>query len=322
MVEFIQESFDNYILEAADLPKLSKTSVFQKFDQVSHISQAVMKELQNGDRYYVKPAEIEEVLALMKLNGDAIVKKAINAYLSGDIIIINNKDTSVIPSVLPFIVITNQSGTHCYVFADKCVSNIKSNQEYRNLMAVIEAGYLALMLNKDPKRFTMNAQLMLTLCDCWWRMMITPLESKLYMKGDNLTKATMYSIAFFYKMIHGEIQAGSVPFVRFIRDKVEPSVQKQIVEEVNALTDMSIFSLIELIKRINPMRYKDLDQKYVNYFTQACGMNILFAMENIQYLFLLVTSANYKTNLSGFGLNKIVQASAKRAQVILVSMNL
>ena len=51
-------------------------------------------------------------------------------------------------------------------------------------------------------------------------------------------------------------------------------------------------------------------------------MNILFALENIQYLFLLVTSANYKTNLSGFGLNKIVQASAKRAQVILVSMNL
>ena len=189
-------------------------------------------------------------------------------------------------------------------------------------MAVLEAAYLALMITINPDSFLMNSSLMLTLCNIYTLMAEAPLEQRLYMKGDNLTKATMYSIAFYYKMIHGEIQTGSVPFVRFIRDKVEPSVQKQIVEEVNALTDMSIFSLLDLIKRINPMRYKDLDQKYINYFNQACGMNILFALENIQYLFLLVTSANYKTNLSGFGLNKIVQASAKRAQVILVSMNL
>jgi len=321
MVEF-QDSLDEVIVEAAGVTRLSQTTIYQKFDQTSNITKSVIEELRKGDRYYVKPKDIEELIALMKLNGDSIVKKAILAYEKGEIVIINNKETSQIPSVLPYLINTTSSGTTCYIFADKVVANIKSNQEYRNLMAAIEAGYIALCLTKEPKRFTMNAQLMLTLCDCWWRMIIAPLESKIYMKGDNLTKASMYAIAFYYKMIHGDLENSAVPFNRFLRDKIEPAVQKQIVQEVNALTDLSILSLIELIKRINPMRYKDLEQKYVNYFTQICGMSILFAMENIQYLFLLVTSANYKTSLSGFSLNKIVQSSAKRAQVLLTSMNL
>ena len=107
-----------------------------------------------------------------------------------------------------------------------------------------------------------------------------------------------------------EIKEGEVP------------MEKQITEEVNALTDLSIFSLLELIKKINPMRYKDLEVKYINYYTQTCGLSILFAIENLQYLFLLVTSACYRTSLTGFSLNKIVQTSAKRVQMILVSMNL
>lgn len=322
MIEIQDTSPVEVFQELAQVPKLSQTSVFQRFDQVSGISKAVIEELKKGDRYYVKPQEIEEILALMKLNGDPIVKKAVAAYMNGDIVIIYDKDTSQIPSVLPYIINTNQNGSKCYIFADKIVSSIKSNQEYRNLMAAMEAGYIALCFVKEQNRFLMNSQLMLTLCDCWWRMIISPLESKMYMKGDNLTKASMYAIAFYYKMIHGEIAVNTVPFNRFLRDKIEPSTQKQIVEEVNALTNMSIFSLIELIKRINPMRYKDLEHKYINYFTQVCGMNILFAIENLQYLFLLVTSANYKTNLSGFSLNKVVQASAKRTQVVLISMNL
>lgn len=318
----INNPAEEIFMEVASIPKLSQTSVFKKFDQTSGISKAVVEELQKGDRYYVKPKEIEEIIAMMKLNGDQIVKRAISAYENGDIIIINNKDTSTIPTVLPYIIVSNQQGTKCYVFADKIIANIKSNQEFRNLMAALEAGYIALCLSTDQKRFTMNAQLILPLCDCWWRMVISPLESKLYMKGDNLTKASMYAIAFFYKMIHGEISVSNVPYNRFLRDKIEPSVQKQITEEVNALTDLSIFSLLELIKKINPMRYKDLEVKYINYYTQTCGLSILFAIENLQYLFLLVTSACYRTSLTGFSLNKIVQTSAKRVQMILVSMNL
>lgn len=321
MVNF-NDNLDEFIQEAVtSLPKLSQTSVFEKFNQTSKISESVQMELKNGDRYYVKPAEIEEIIGLMKFNGGPIVKKAIDSYLNGEIIIIYNKETSRIPSVLPYIIASSNDKLKCYVFADKLVSNIKSNQEYRNLMAGLEAGYLALLLSKDTKRFTMNSQLMLTLCDCWWRMIIAPLEAKLYMKGDNLTKASMLAIAFFYKMINGEIAVNTVPFNRFLRDKVEPSVQKQIVDQVNQLDNLSIFSLLELIKQINPTRYKDLEEKYVNLFTQTCGLSILFAMENLQYLFLLVSSSLYKTNLTGFALNKLVQESAKRVKVLLTSMN-
>lgn len=321
MIE-MNDSLDQVIQEVATLPKLSQTSLFQKFDSVSDITQSVVAELKNGDKYVVKPQEIEEVIQIIKLNGDSIVKKAVQAYLAGTIIIINNKETSKIPQVLPYIVVSNKEGTRCYIFADRFMTNIKSTQEYRNLMTVLEAAYLSLALHQDPKRFLMNAQLQLPMCDCWWRMIVTPLEAKLYMKGDNLTKASMYAIAFYYKMIHGQVQVGTVPFARFIRDKVEPSVQKQIIDEVNATPDNSIFTLIELIKRINPLRYKDLEQKYIGYFTQACGVSILFAIENMQYLFLLITSALWKSSLSGFSLNKIVQASAKRAQIVLISMNL
>lgn len=321
MIEF-NDTLDQIITEAATLPKLSQTSLFQRFDQVSKISQAVVSELGNGDRYRVKPSDIEEILSLMKLNGSVITKKAVAAYMNGQIIIINNKETSQIPMVLPFIIASSQGKTACYIFADKVVTNIKSNQEYKNLMAVMEAGYMALQLQIDQKRFTMNAQLMLSMCDCWWRMVISPLESKIYMKGDNLTKAIMYSIAFFYKNINGTIAPGTVPFARFIRDKVEPSVQKKIIEDVNALTSTSIMALLGLIKQINPVRYKDLDSKYINYFSQVCGMGVMFALENLQYLFLVITSAVDKTNITGYSLNKVIQQSAKRAEVTLINMNI
>lgn len=320
MVEF-NDTLDTIITEAAELPKLSQTSIFQKFDEVSHISEAVRNELKNGDKYVVKPNDIEELLAVMKLNGSVIVKKAIMLYQKGDIIIINNKDTSQIPAVLPYIVASSKDGLKCYIFADKVISNIKSSNEFRNMIAVMEAAYLALQLMHDQKRFTMNAQLILSMCDCWWRMVIAPLEAKMYMKGDNLTKASMYAIAFFYKMIHGEISVGTVPFNRFLRDKIEPSIQKKIIEDINQLQTNSFFSLIELIKQINPVRYKDLDSKYITYFTQVCGIDVLFALENLQYLFLLMASALYKTPLTGFSVNKIVQQSAKRAQVVLINMN-
>ena len=142
------------------------------------------------------------------------------------------------------------------------------------------------------------------------------------MKGDNLTKAIMYAIAFFYKNLNGTITPGSVPFARFIRDKVEPSVQKQIIDDVNALQSTSIMALLELIKKINPVRYKDLDAKYINYFSQVCGVGVIFALENIQYLFLVVTSVINKTNITGYSLNKVIQQSAKRAEVTLINMNI
>lgn len=320
MIEF-NDTLDQVITEAAVLPKLSQTTIFQKFDEVSHISDAVRNELKNVTKYMVKPNEIEELLALMKLNGSPLVKRAIALYQKGDIIIINNKETSQIPTALPYIVAGSKGGLRCFIFADKVISNIKSNNEFRNLMAVMEAGYLALQLSSDQKRFTMNAQLMLSMCDCWWRMVVTPLESKMYMKGDNLTKASMYAIAYYYKMIHGQISVGSVPFSRFLRDKIESGVQKQIIEDVNSIQVMSFFTLLELIKKINPVRYKDLESKYISYFTQTCGVPVLFALENLQYLFMLMTSAIYKTGLTGYSLNKIVQPSAKRAQVVLLNMN-
>lgn len=320
MVEF-NDTLDQIITEAVELPKLSQTSIFQKFDEISHVSDAVRNELKNGDKYVVKPSDIEELIAIMKLNGSVIVKKAIMLYQKGDIIIINNKETSQIPAVLPYIVTTSRDGMKCYIFADKIVSNIKSTNEFRNLMAVMEAAYLALQLSSDQKRFTMNAQLILSMCDCWWRMVIAPMEAKMYMKGDNLTKASMYTIAFFYKMIHGQISVGTVPFNRFLRDKIEPSIQKQIIEDINQVQTNSFFSLLECIKKINPVRYKDIDTKYITYFTQTCGINILFSLENLQYLFLLMASAIYKTPLTGYSVNKIVQMPAKRAQTVLINMN-
>lgn len=320
MVEF-NDTLDIIITEAAQLPKLSQTSIFQKFDEISHISEAVRNELKNGDKYVVKPNDIEELLSVMKLNGSPLVKRAIELYKKGDIIIINNKETSKIPAVLPYIVASTNNGLKCYIFADKIISNIKSANEFRNLNAVMEAGYLALQLMTNQKRFTMNAQLILSMCDCWWRMVVTPMEAKMYMKGDNLTKASMYAIAFFYKMINGEISVGSVPFNRFLRDKIEPSKQKQIIDDVNGVQTNSFFSLLNLIKQINPVRYKDLDSKYIAYFTQTCGINVLFALENIQYLFLLMSSSIYKTPLTGFSINKVVQMPAKNAQRILIGMN-
>lgn len=312
MFEIIQESAQ---------PKLTQTSIYTKFDKQNNLSKNVVDAIKSGGSKVVSPDDIQEILSLMKLNGDAIVKKAIEAFKNKKIIMIYDKETSKIPITLPYIII-NRNGTHvAYIFADTVVTNLKSSQEYTNLMAVMEAAYLALILAEKPNKIVMNGSLMLMLCNIYQCMATTPLEQKLYMKGENLSKAIVYCVAYFYKTFRDEnISEKDVPYNRFLRDKMDPIVAKEIITEVREMNSTSFLDLLKLIMKINPVRYKNLDQMYVTYFIQNCGAPILFAIENLQYLFLLITSSAYKTQLTQYSLNKFVGLAARKLITNLTSI--
>ena len=308
------------IFQEAALPKLSETSLFMKFDETSDISNKIKNEIKKSAQYVVSPESLKEIIALMRLNGDAIVRKAIDEYMAGKIVVIFNKTTSDIPPALPFIVV-GKNNPVAYIFADKFMNNISSTSEYTSLMAVMEAAYLARLLYTRPEAFLMNAPLMLTLCNIYTLMAAAPLEQKLYMKGDNLNKAMLYIITYFYRMIRGgDITITSLPYKRIMLEKIDENVVNSIIDDVLANSDNSFMGLLKLIQKINPIRYKDLDAMYMSYFTSTCGIPIIFALENISYVFLLVTSAEYKTQITGYGLNKTVSMPCKKAISLLTSL--
>ena len=314
MINFYQE---------AVLPKLSQTSLFVRFDESDNISEKIKKAIKSAQEYRVTPDAIPEIVSLIKLNGDAIAKKAIKAYEEGTIIILNNRETSEIPVNLPFIVLSKDGKTHVFIFAEKVVDNIQSSTEYTKLMAVIEASYLAYKLHQNPDTFIMNRALALTFCNLYCDMVTAPVEQKLYVKGENLTKMRLYTMAYFYRMIDGErYDVESLPSIskRVILDKVDPKVIKQIGEEVKNLPSMDFISLLNLFKNINPIRYKDIDTMYMTYFISTCGLSLIFATENLQYLFILITSSAYKTIMTGYGLNKEVAIAAKKAISLMTSI--
>lgn len=305
------------LFQEAALPKLSQTSLYEKFNQSSDITKTVIETIQGDKEHRVKPEDIPEIISLMRLNGDPIAKKAVEAFQNNEIIVFFNKETSKIPTVLPYIVMTKGNDTRAFVFADKVVNNINSTQEYTSFMAVIEAAYLALRLTKNPNAFVMNRPLMLTLGNIYTLMAVTPLEQKIYMKGDNLVKTMLYLFAYFYRMIDGPEFTIIPAYKRIISDKVEESVVKQIMEEVRALEDNSFMSVLELIKQINPVRYKDIDVMYMTHFNATCGTSLIFALENLSYLFLLISSATYKTGVTAYGINKVVSMPVKKAVSLL-----
>ena len=110
MIQFVQE---------ADLPKLSQTSLFQKFNDSSQIAKSIADEIASAKEHIVKPADIPEIVSLIRLNGDAIAKKAIEAFQNNELNIIFNKETSKIPTALPYIVVTKGNDTRAIVFADR-----------------------------------------------------------------------------------------------------------------------------------------------------------------------------------------------------------
>ncbi len=312
MFEIIQESVQ---------PKLTQTSIYSKFDKQNNLSSKVVAAIKNGGKYAVSSDDIPEIISLMKLNGDAIVKKAIGAFEKKRIIILYNKETSDIPMALPYIIINRSGVQTAYIFADKVVTNLKSSQEYTNLMAVLEAAYLALILAEKPNKIVMNGSLMLMLANLYQCMVTTPFEQKLYMKGDNLSKAIVYCVAYFYKTFRDpNISEKDVPYNRFLRDKMDPKVAQQIIGEVREMQTSSFLDLVKLIMNINPVRYKNLDQMYVTYFVQSCGAPILFGIENLQYLFLLITSSAYKTQLTQYSLNKFVGLASRKLITNLTSI--
>lgn len=301
------------VFQEADLPKLSQTSIYSKYDQSSHITQSVKEELGNIKDTMVKPAMIPEMISLMKLNGDPIVKKAIDAYEKNEIVVIFNPQTSKIPSTLPFIIVNQGGSPKCFMFADKVCTKLNNQTEYTNFMATLEASYLALSLYKNPNKFISNRNVMITLCNLYTIMATAPLEQRLYMKGDNLVKAMMYIITYFYRIIDGDrMTPESIPYKRIISDKVDNSTIKLIVSEIKALPDLGFFNVLGLIKNINPVRYKNLDNMYLTYFTSSCGIPLIFALENLSYVFLLMTSSVYKTPVTQYGLNKTVATTARK----------
>ena len=311
------------IIQEATVPKLSETALYKKFDETSHITDNIKYEIIHSSEVVVSKETLKEIIALIRLNGDPIAKKAVDAYMAGKIIIINNKTTSKIPPNLPYIVMNYKGTPTAFIFADKVVNNITASGEYTTLMAVLEAAYLALKFQDNPDHFLMNGPLMLTLCNAYLLMVGAPLEQRLYMKGENLTKASIYIIAHFYKMIRGgSITAETIPFKRLLSDKVEKSTIDSILDDVVANDDDSIMGLIKMISKINPIRYKDLEALYLSYFTSTCGVSLIFALENISYLFLLITSANYKTTITSFNINKAVGLIAKKVIATLTQMNL
>ena len=310
------------IIQESTLPKLNQTSLYAKFDESSGITKNVIAAINNMKNTRVTPDKIPEILSLIKLNGDAIAKKSVAAYEKGEIIILNDKDTSKVPTSLPYIVMTKDNKTYAFIFAERVCDNINSSTEYTKLMAVMEAAYLALSLRDKPNKFTMNRALILSFCNLYCDMVTAPLEQKLYVKGENLTKMRLYTMAYFYRIIDGEAYSTeSFPSIakRVVLDKVDAKIIKQIGDEVGALEDTGFMNLVALFKKINPVRYADLDSMYMSYFTTCCGLSIMFALENLQYLFLLMTSSLYKTGLTGFALNKEVIMVSKKAMSLLVA---
>jgi hypothetical protein len=309
------------LFQEASVPKLSETSLYMKFNETSDITNNIKAEISQSKENIVAPETIKEILALIRLNGDAIAKKSVDSYLKGEMVIIHNKATSKIPASLPFIVMGYKGTPTAFIFADKVVNNITAASEYTNLMAVMEAAYLALKLNVSPDMFLMNSQLMLTLCNIYTMMVVAPLEQRLYMKGDNLTKAMMYVISYFYNIFRGDnMTVESIPFKRLLNDKVNPDVANQIIDDVVSNPDKSFMGLLKMISKINPIRYKDLDSMYLSYFTSTCGVSLIFALENIAYLFLLISSASYKTTITSYSLNKTVSMPCKKAVMLLTSV--
>jgi hypothetical protein len=308
----------------AYIPKLTETSLFQKFDQTSQLADAIRSEIKGSKETLVSNDTLKEIFALIRLNGDVLAKKAVDAALKGEIKIIFNKATSKIPPSLPYIVLRENTKLVAYIFADKVVNNITAASEYVNLMTVMEAAYIAMAMQKEPNVFTMNSQLMLTLCNIYTLMVIAPLEQRLYMKGDNLTKAMIYVITHFYNMFRPDdsLTHDSIPFRRLLQDTPDPSIINPIMDDVISNSDKSFMGLLSMIKKINPLRYKNIDSMYMTYFTSTCGVSLIFALENISYLFLLVSSATYKSGITAYSLNKTAIMPCKKAITILSTMNL
>jgi len=308
---------------AMNLPRLSQSSLYAKFDQQSHITQ-IWREAISDKSMYVSPDAMKEIMSLIRLNGSPNAKKAVDMFTSGRMILIYNKDRSKIPAVLPYIITQGKDGrATAFVFADRVVTNLTSTAEYPNLMATMEAAFLAAALVENPSQFLLNRQLILNLCSLYQYLWLMPLEQKLYIKGENLTKVQMYVTAYFYRMIDGDkMGPTTIPFNRLLKDKVSGEQVKQVTTEVSMMPSLGIGNVISLIKQINPVRYKDLDSTFMTYFASSCGVTLIFALENIQYLFLLMTSANYKTKVTAYALNKSATDSVKRCMSTLNGMNI
>ena len=307
----------------AALPKLSQTSLFEKMNHDGAISSAVKDELKSLDRYRVTPDQIKEVVALMRLNGDMAIKKVLKAFEDNDLVIVYHKDNAKIPGALPFIVVNVGEKSKVFVFADKVVSNLASQKEYINLMATMEAAYFALMLYRNSSKFIANRNLMQVMCNIYAILVTLPLEQRVYMKGEYLTKAMLYAIAYFYRMIDGadRVSVNTIPYKKIISDKVPEGAVKEIFSQVASMEDSSFMGLINLIQNINPVRYKDLEAMYLQHFTTSCGVPLIFSLENLGYIFMLIYSAEYKTQLTQYNLNKTCSGLIKKASTLLGSMN-
>lgn len=302
------------IIQESTLPKLSETGLYQTSDETSKITECVKWELQHLKE--IKPDEIKDPLALIRFNGDSIVRAATDAYMNGKIVISYNKEDSRALQLLPYLVVMDKKSGRVkkvVIFANTFMDNLTSDAQYTRLGAVMEAAYLAYKLAEDQNKFVMNDLLMMNLCSVYTVMACLPLQP-LKFSGDNMMKATLYVISYFYKMFRGaNISESNIPFKRLVpnTNNLDPEVIKQIVQDVKDNAGNSFMGLIELIKKINPVSYKAIDTRYMLEFIGKCGNYVPFSLENISYLFLVLTSATYSTTTVGNALRALIKPNTK-----------
>lgn len=318
MLQIFQES-----CASTKISKISQTSLYNIFNQTGDLNSNVGYELSHTKETLVPIENIRDMIYSIRLNGGANARNAVDAFMHGDISIIFNKESSKIPLVLPYLVGNNGSNgkSTAYIFADKFMSRIDNTKEAHKLTAVLEATYLSLLFAKDPNMFLSNSQLMLTLCNIYTCMATAPLENYRQIKGDHLNKMSLYFITHFYNMFRDDISEENIPYRRIIQDKMDSSVVKMIIDDVKQNDDKTTQGILELIKKINPVRYEKLPSEYVALFQRYCGIPMTFALEYMPYLFLMISAATYDAyELTTMSAAKYVKMPCKKAQTQLVSL--
>ena len=107
-------------------------------------------------------------------------------------------------------------------------------------------------------------------------------------------------------------------YKKIISDKIDDRIVQQIEAEVRALPTTSFMEFLDTcIKRLNPVRYADIDQMYMTHFIRVCGVSLCFALECLPYLFILVTSVAYRTGITSVGLNKLLAPQIRKTITLL-----
>lgn len=280
---------------------LSDSTMYKYFNTNGALTARLIDSIKNSEKIDEKMIE-EQLIQIKRSRISPLYDDVINAFLSGDIVILYSNSNNILEA-FPFFVTKTGHGVSAFIFINnygKITSDLKNTSvkyvdiPMKNLYALMEGAYVAREFALNPKKFSRSTALMKICAEVYSQMFIRIFnkEYSLVMDEEASVKVTFAVAKFFLENVWPLTSSElSFAYARTIATQKVNYDLSMLNDEYDSVGITTVESLIKFLSTVTPRMRALTLRLFTDQYMRLYHPGALFSMETLPYFLFTVESA-------------------------------